>query len=106
MAVSLPTPTGCAELEIRTVGVVGAGVMGIGVAQCLAQSEYVALLVDLNDEILERARRQIKENLRLQALFEKGMAPNSKAVLGRITFSSDCRILEKADFLIENVTDK
>jgi 3-hydroxybutyryl-CoA dehydrogenase len=94
-------------LEIGTVGVVGAGVMGVGVAQCLAQSEYVALLVDLNDEILERARRQIKENLRLHAIFKKGAAaPNVKAVLDKITFSSDCRILEKADFLIENVTEK
>ncbi len=86
---------------------VGAGVMGVGVAQCLAQSECMALLVDLNDEVLERARRQIKENLRLQALFKKGAAtPNAKTVLDKITFSPDCRILEKADFLIENVTEK
>lgn len=94
-------------MEIGTVGVVGAGVMGVGVAQCLAQSECMALLVDLNDGILERARRQIKENLRLQAICKKGVAaPNVKAVLDKITFSPDCRILEKADFLIENVTEK
>ena len=94
-------------MEIGTVGIVGAGVMGVGVAQCLAQSECMALLVDLNDELLERARRQIIENLRLQALFKKGgAAPNAKSVLDQITFSTDCRILEKADFLIENVTEK
>jgi 3-hydroxybutyryl-CoA dehydrogenase len=81
--------------------------MGVGVAQCLAQSECMALLIDLNDEVLERARLKIKENLRLQALFKKGAAaPNAKAVLDRITFSTDCRILDKADFLIENVTEK
>jgi 3-hydroxybutyryl-CoA dehydrogenase len=81
--------------------------MGVGVAQCLAQSECMALLVDLNDEVLERARRQIKENLRLQTLFKKGAAaPNSKSVLDKITFSPDCRILGKADFIIENVTEK
>jgi 3-hydroxybutyryl-CoA dehydrogenase len=67
----------------------------------------MAILVDLNDGILERARRQINENLRLQAIFKKGVAaPNVKAVLDKITFSPDCRILEKADFLIENVTEK
>jgi 3-hydroxybutyryl-CoA dehydrogenase len=107
MTISLLTPAGGAKLEIGIVGVVGAGVMGVGVAQCLAQSECMALLVDLNDGILERARRQIKENLRLQAIFKKGAAaPNVKAVLDKITFSPDCRILEKADFLIENVTEK
>jgi 3-hydroxybutyryl-CoA dehydrogenase len=107
MTISFLTPAGGDKLEIGTVGVVGAGVMGVGVAQSLAQSECMVILVDLNDEILERARRQIKENLRLQALFEKGAAaPNAKAVLDRITLSPDYRILEKADFLIENVTEK
>jgi 3-hydroxybutyryl-CoA dehydrogenase len=94
-------------LEIGTVGVVGAGIMGVGVAQSLAQSECRVLLIDLNDEILERARRQIKENLRLQALFKKGAAaPGAGGVSDKITFSTDCRVLEKADFLIENVTEK
>jgi len=94
-------------LEIKTVGVVGAGVMGIGVAQSLAQSEYKALLIDLNHEILERARRQIEENLRFQALFKKvAAAPRADVVMDRITFSPDCRVLEEADFLIENVVEK
>jgi len=94
-------------LEIKTVGVVGAGVMGIGVAQSLAQSEYKTLLIDLNHEILERARRQIEENLRFQALFKKvAAAPRADVVMDRITFSPDCRVLEEADFLIENVVEK
>ena len=94
-------------MEIKTVGVVGAGVMGIGVAQSLAQSEYKVLLIDLNHEILERARRQIEENLRFQALFKKvAAAPRADVVMDRITFSPDCRVLEEADFLIENVVEK
>src|SRR5262249_47176833 len=95
------------KLEIKTVGVVGAGVMGVGVAQSLAQSECRVLLIDLNDEVLERARHQIKENLRLRAIFKKdAAAPSAKVVIDRITFSTDYRILEEADFLIENVTEK
>jgi 3-hydroxybutyryl-CoA dehydrogenase len=96
-----------AKLEIETVGVVGAGVMGVGIAQSLAQSEYRVLLVDLNDEILECARHQIKENLRFQALLKKGAkAPSTDAVMARIVFSADCRILEESDFLIENIVEK
>ena len=88
-------------MEIGTVGVVGAGVMGVGVAQSLAQSECMVILVDLNDEILERARRQIKENLRLQALFKSGAAAlNTKAVLDRIAYSQDFQVLEKADSVV------
>jgi len=94
-------------MEIETVGVIGAGVMGVGVAQNLAQSEYRVLLIDLNDEILDRARSQIQENLRFHALLKKGPAmPRTKVVMDRITFSPDCRILEAADFLIENVVEK
>jgi 3-hydroxyacyl-CoA dehydrogenase len=58
MTISLLTLAEGAKLEIGTVGVVGAGVMGAGVAQSLAQSEGAVILVDLNGEILERARRQ------------------------------------------------
>jgi 3-hydroxybutyryl-CoA dehydrogenase len=96
-----------AELEIKNVGVVGAGVMGVGIAQSLAQSEFRVLLVDLNDEILERARRQIKANLRLHSLLKKAAAaPRVDVVIDRITFSADSQILEDADFLIENVVEK
>lgn len=94
-------------MEIETVGVIGAGVMGVGVAQSLAQSEYRVLLIDLNHEILDRARSQIRENLRFYSLLNKvPAAPRTKAVMDRITFSPDCRILEAADFLIENVVEK
>jgi 3-hydroxybutyryl-CoA dehydrogenase len=94
-------------LEITTVGVVGAGVMGVGIAQSLAQSEFRVLLIDLNQEILERARSRIRENLRLQTLLKKdAAAPRSGLVMERIVFSPDQRILEAADFLIENVVEK
>ena len=94
-------------MEITTVGVVGAGVMGVGIAQSLAQSEFRVLLIDLNQEILERARRHIKENLRLQTLLKKDAgAPRSNLIMERIVFSPDQRTLEAADFLIENVVEK
>jgi 3-hydroxybutyryl-CoA dehydrogenase len=94
-------------LEIDTVGVVGAGVMGVGVAQNLAQAEFRVLLIDLTEEILARARQQIKENLRLHTLLKKsGAQSRPGAVIDRITFSTDCRILEEADFLIENVVER
>jgi 3-hydroxybutyryl-CoA dehydrogenase len=81
--------------------------MGVGLAQSLAQSGCRVLLIDLSQDILERARSQIKENLRFHTLFKKAEgASSTNAVMDRITFSYDCGVLEGADFLIENIIEK
>jgi 3-hydroxybutyryl-CoA dehydrogenase len=58
-------------MNIQVVGVVGAGVMGIGVAQNLAQTGYQVILVDISEAILESAEQEIKKNIRFQTLFNK-----------------------------------
>lgn len=97
-------------MEIKTVGVVGAGVMGVGVAQNLAQTGHRTLLVDVSDEILERARGAIRQGLRFGQLFDRSAAaaPREKAadVLARIAFSTDLDLLAEADFVVENVIEK
>jgi 3-hydroxybutyryl-CoA dehydrogenase len=95
-------------MKLEIVGVAGAGVMGIGVAQNLAQSGFEVLLIDVNQEILDKARSQIKQNTRFQNLFTKSDAPrdsSSESVLKRITFTTDYGVLKDADFVIENVTE-
>jgi 3-hydroxybutyryl-CoA dehydrogenase len=97
-------------MEIRTVGVVGAGVMGVGVAQNLAQTGHQAVLVDISEEILGRARDEIRKSLRFQGMFQKG-APGAKAepadtVLGRIHFTTRLEDLSGTDFVVENVPEK
>ncbi|HEV8578871.1 MAG TPA: 3-hydroxyacyl-CoA dehydrogenase family protein [Thermoanaerobaculia bacterium] len=94
-------------MEIRKVGVVGAGVMGVGVGQSLAQTGHEAVLVDVSPEILERAREEIRKNLRFQGMFQKGaQKEDSAAVLGRITFTTDLAALSDVDFVVENVPEK
>lgn len=101
-------------MKVRNVAVIGAGVMGIGVAQSLAQAGLEAILVDLDPEILDRAREQIRTNLRMQALFgPKDRLGDPDEVLARIeTIASDgsngtmARKLAEADFVIENVTER
>jgi 3-hydroxybutyryl-CoA dehydrogenase len=91
----------------KTVGVVGAGVMGSGVAQTLAQTNHRVILIDVSDEILERARQKIGNGLRFQKLFTKGgEAEKAADVLDRITFSTLYQDLEGADFIVENVIEK
>ncbi|WP_354642976.1 3-hydroxyacyl-CoA dehydrogenase family protein [Kitasatospora camelliae] len=92
--------------EIHTVGVVGAGVMGTGLAQALAQSGHRVLLVDRTEEILEGAERKIREGLRFGRLLgAKGPREDRDTVLKRITFTTAYEGFEEADFVIENITE-
>jgi len=92
-------------MEFTTVGVVGAGVMGVGVAQNLAQTGHRVVLVDLSDEILDNARRELSTGLRACALLNKGAGADPAQVFGRIEFTTDYELLAKADFVVENVTE-
>ncbi|MBW4431916.1 MAG: 3-hydroxybutyryl-CoA dehydrogenase [Pelatocladus maniniholoensis HA4357-MV3] len=94
-------------MYIQTVGVVGAGVMGIGVAQNLAQTGYQVILVDIYENILDKAKQEIKNNIRFQSFFKKGDCEESPDdIIGKIELSTSYKILEKADFVVENVTEK
>ena len=51
------------SMDIRTVGVVGAGIMGTGIAQTAAQAGYNVILRDIEDRILEGALKKIERAL-------------------------------------------
>lgn len=92
-------------MNIDTVGVIGAGVIGNSLAQDLAQNEYKVILLDLSEEILARARETIAQNLRLYTLFQKS-TQRAEQVMDRINFTADYQLLAQVPFVIENVTEK
>lgn len=94
-------------MDIQTVGVVGAGVMGIGVAQNLAQTGHKVILVDISENILDKAKHEIKNNIRFQGFFKKSESQETPdGIIEKIEFSTNHKILEDADFVVENVTEK
>ncbi|HJT58205.1 MAG TPA: 3-hydroxyacyl-CoA dehydrogenase family protein [Ktedonobacteraceae bacterium] len=94
-------------MDIRIVGVVGSGVMGVGVAQNLAQSGYKVILLDVAEEILKHARDEITKNVRFARLFNKSASQESiDTILERITYTTEYGPFADADFVIENVTEK
>ena len=94
-------------MEFTQVGVVGAGVMGIGVAQNLAETRHQVVLVDICDQQLKRAREAIRANIRMGLLFrKKGSSEKVDAVLDRVLFTTDYEQLQNVEFLIENVVEK
>jgi 3-hydroxybutyryl-CoA dehydrogenase len=91
---------------IRNTGVVGAGVMGTGVAQALAQAGYCVVLIDSSEAALEKAKGEIYRGVRFHHFLRRGGEPqNPDEVSGRITFSQDLAALAQSDFVIENVTE-
>jgi 3-hydroxybutyryl-CoA dehydrogenase len=94
------------RMEVRRLGVVGAGTMGVGVAHTFAAAGLPVVLVDTSSVALERARAAIADNLRLYAMFDPGRTGEASAtVLARISFTTSVTALASVDFVIENVTE-
>src|SRR5436190_16290268 len=94
-------------MSIEHVGVIGAGVMGVGVAQNLAETGHRVTLLDLSEEILKGAQSEIHSNLRLARMFSTSANRESvTAILARITTTVDYAPIHDVDFVVENVVEK
>lgn len=89
---------------MTVVGVVGAGVMGIGVAQNLAQGGHDVILVDKTEQILVDARAAITRNCRMSRMMG-GPPLDADEILSRISTAVGVPALAKAEVVIENVTE-
>jgi 3-hydroxybutyryl-CoA dehydrogenase len=90
---------------IKTVGVIGAGTMGNGIAQVFAQSGFTVRLVDVAQPMLERARGSIEKSL--ARFVEKGKlaAADRDATLGRLTTGTTIEHLADADYVVEAIVE-
>ena len=93
-------------MEIRTIGVVGAGTMGHGIAQVAAQSGYQVVLVDAAPAALERGQSQIGKGY--ERLVGKGKlsAEDRDAALSRLTAAGDLSALANVDLVVEAVVER
>ncbi len=92
--------------SIRTIGVVGAGTMGHGIAQVAAQSGYQVTLVDVVPAALERGRAQIGKGLERLVAKGKLAAEDRDQALGRLTTGGDLTALAGADLVVEAVVER
>jgi len=91
---------------INTVGVVGAGTMGNGIAQTFAQCGFQVILQDVVEPALQKARATIEKSL--GKFVEKGKlaAADRDATLARLTATSDLNAMAQADFIVEAATER
>ena len=92
-------------MEIRTLGVVGAGTMGAGIAQVALQSRCGVLLRDVSEGILEAARRRVAAGLAKGVEKGKFSAADREAMLGGLKTTTDLADLAPADFVVEAATE-
>jgi 3-hydroxybutyryl-CoA dehydrogenase len=90
---------------IKTVGVIGAGTMGNGIAQVFAQSGFTVRLVDVAQPMLDRAWASIEKSL--GKFVEKGKLTHADrdAMLGRLTTTTSVDDLGDADYVVEAIVE-
>lgn len=91
---------------MRTVAVIGAGQMGSGIAQVVAQAGVDVLLVDIDLALAEKAKAKIAKGLARLVEKEKIAAADADAAVARITPVADYAALAQADLIVEAATER
>ncbi len=92
-------------MEIKKIGVVGAGAMGNGIAQVAAQIGLDVVLRDIKDEFVDRGLKNIDRFLSRSVEKGKMEASEKDAVLGRIQGTTDMGLMKDVDFVVEAVIE-
>jgi 3-hydroxybutyryl-CoA dehydrogenase len=90
-----------AKKQITTIGLVGAGQMGKGIAQVAAQTGYRVIVVEPYEEMIEKAQKELSDNLNKAVEIGKIEKKDKDRILSLISFSKNLEDLATADFIIE-----
>ena len=93
-------------VEIRKIGVIGAGQMGNGIAHVAAQSGISVAMLDVKEEALAKALATITKNMDRQVSKGTLTAEAKDAALARISTSTDYAAFGDCDLVIEAATEK
>ena len=91
--------------EIKTVGVLGCGLMGSGIAQVSARSGHPTIVREVSDAINERGKNGISGALGKAVEKGKLSAEQRDATLGNLSFTTDVADLKACDIIVEAVTE-
>jgi 3-hydroxybutyryl-CoA dehydrogenase len=93
-------------MEIRNVGVIGAGTMGNGIAHLFAKNGFEVTLCEVAQQFIDRGLAAIRNNLEREVAKNKLTQEESAAALSRIRGALDRNALAECDFVIEAATEK
>ncbi len=93
-------------MKIKTLGIVGAGTMGGGIAQVAAQSGFSVVLEDVKEEYVNAGFAKIKERLEKRVSEAKLESTEKDRILSRIRITANLDDCKNADLIIEAVIEK
>ena len=91
--------------SLQTIGVIGAGTMGSGIAQACAAVGLSVTMIDVDEAAVARGRNAVSSSLDRLVKKEKLSAAGKEAALNRIDGTTDYGALRKCDFVIEAATE-
>lgn len=90
---------------MKNIGVIGAGTMGVGIAQVAAQNWNHVVLVDTNHEVLDKAKFNLDKTLTKLVEKQKITQEDSNKILRLIEFTTNYEVLKSADLVIEAIIE-
>ena len=93
-------------MEIKTLGVIGAGQMGSGITQVAAASGLKVIMNDISSEFVEKGFGAIERNLARMVEKEKISSEDKAAIISRIKGSTAISDMQEADFVVEAATEQ
>jgi len=92
-------------MEVKTIGVLGAGTMGSGIAQAAAEAGYDVIMRDIKDDFVQRGISSINKNLGRAVDKGKKSKEEAEEIVGRIRGTTNLDDLSDADLIIEAVIE-
>jgi 3-hydroxybutyryl-CoA dehydrogenase len=93
------------KMEIKTIGVLGAGAMGNGIAQVASMAGYNVIMRDIEDRFVQGGLKSIDKFLSKSVEKGKMTADQKGAIMGRIKGTTEMKDLKDVDFVIEVVIE-
>ncbi len=92
--------------HITTVGVIGLGTMGAGIAEIFARNGYQVVGVEQTDETLDRGRQYVQHSTDRAVKRGKLSEDEQEAIFDRITFSTELEAVKACELVVEAVVEK
>jgi 3-hydroxybutyryl-CoA dehydrogenase len=92
--------------DFRSIGVIGLGTMGAGIAEIFARNGFQVVGVELNDESLERGRQHIQHSTDRAVKRGKLSEAEQAELVGRVTFTTNLSDVKDVDIVVEAVVEQ
>jgi 3-hydroxybutyryl-CoA dehydrogenase len=92
--------------DFRSIGVIGLGTMGAGIAEIFARNGFQVVGVELNDESLERGRQHIQHSTDRAVKRGKLSEAEQAELVGRVTFTTNLSDVKDVDLVVEAVVEQ